>query len=260
MNINYNFDKFRYKCYEILYYSNNNNYNYNYNEYQQLIQDILLNINNSNELLYQNINHSEYKNIINYLNINENFENDFKIEYTEIRKTIILFAFYGLKFINVYNYHINKINDCINFNYNYIDITNLQIYMNSLYYYIENEKNNGFLFSKIYNSNFITILDLVVYYLSKYSDILYNIDSQNIESTESIDNIDNIDNIDINECSESSENSEDNKNIDNRMNLLINELDVLNNLFETFGCDLDINNYFNNIYNSIYKSNLKNTI
>lgn len=234
MNISYNFIQFRNKCYDILYVNN---------QYQYLIEEIkLLNfdINTYNDnnivLLYDNINHIHYKNIIHYLILNENFDNDFKTEYYQIRKTIVLFAYYGYKFINHYYYHISQINKYYNNcdYHNQYNITDLHIYINSLYYYIENEKKNGFLFSKEYNNyNYITILDLVIYYLSKYSDILYDNNNNNLSDNNSEDSCLRYDN---------------NDSCDNRMKFIIDEINILNDLFESFGCDLNINNYFNNVY------------
>lgn len=129
----------------------------------------------------------------------ENFENNFEIEYFQIKKTLILFCIYGYEFNNIYWFHKSKINEIIS-KKEYIDVTNLSIYTNSLNYFINKEKTDGILFRHI--------IDFVCYYLGKYSDILFEID----------------------------EDKEDEYEIDKRMEMLLNLLYQLNDLFVLFDC------------------------
>jgi hypothetical protein len=150
----------------------------------------------------------------NKYKIIENFENNYDIEYFQIKKTIILFCIYGYEFNNTYLYHTHKINQCVNEN-KCIDLTNLNIYTNSLKYFIENEKTNGILMKYI--------IDFVCYYLGKYSDILYVNQPENNETDITCD---------IDET-------------DERMENVIELLEILNNFFELFDCRTNLNTLLN---------------
>lgn len=155
----------------------------------------------------------------------ENWDNNYDIEYFQIQKTIILFSYYGYEFMNTYNYHINKL-ECILEEYRQlhsINTTKLQIYMNSLYIFINNEKSNGVLMKHV--------IDFVAYYLSKYSDILYP-----------------------NDDSSSDDNGDDNGNDngdDCRMKNIIEQLELLNELFVYFDCRVNLDNIYENLHQKI---------
>ena len=142
----------------------------------------------------------------NKYKIIENFENNFEIEYFQLKKTLILFCIYGYEFNNIYLLHKSKINEIMS-KKEFIDITNLNIYTNSLKYFIIKEKTEGVLFSHI--------IDFVCYYLGKYSDILFDLS----EITD--DNIDTID-------------------TDDRMTKIIELLEILNDFFVLFDCKTNL--------------------
>lgn len=142
----------------------------------------------------------------NKYNIIENFENNFEIEYFQLKKTIILFCIYGYEFNNIYLFHKSKINEIMS-KQEFIDVTNLNIYTNSLKYFIIKEKTEGILFRHI--------IDFVCYYLGKYSDILFDL------SELTNDNYNNIE-------------------TDYRMKQIIDLLEILNEFFVLFDCKTNL--------------------
>jgi len=143
----------------------------------------------------------------NKYKIIENFENNFEIELFQLKKTIILFCIYGYEFNNIYLLHKSKINEIMS-KKEFIDVTNLNIYTNSLKYFIIKEKTEGVLFRHI--------IDFVCYYLGKYSDILF--DLSELKDDIEIDDIET----------------------DNRMKQIIELLEILNDFFVLFDCKTNL--------------------